>query len=235
MELDCETARTDEVTLVTAWLQNERATDRRVRLRNRLDGPVLPPRRNGEPEPGWDRDGVTIVVPGGERIALGYACPAEPESPPATVEWVDADDESGRESPVAEAMRRLGDARPPRAVLGGEPESTEKSENEAEQARPCPADRPNREPTPEEMPPDVETLLRPYRERVERVEALGAADVPTAADLLETGGGLADVEAMGTDLDDSAVALRALAAEATALAARAEAATPPTETLRRLS
>ena len=245
MELDCETARTDAVTLVTVQLRNERATDRRVRLENRLDGPVLPPRRNKEPEPGWDSDGVTTVVPPGECVALGYACPAEPESPAVTVEWVGDADGTEQEAPVREAMRRLGDARPPRAVLAGEhePPAAEppaepevEPENGAEDASKPRGDRTGRRATPPiRVSDDSETVLQPYRERVETVEALGAADVATAAEILEQSGGLTGLEATAAKLDDDAATLRTLAAEATVLAARAEAATPPTETLRRLS
>jgi len=236
MELDCETHRTDEVTLVTVRLENERATDRRVRLENRLDGPVLPPRRNGEPEVGWDRDGVTTVVPANTQEALGYACPAGPKSPPVGIEWVGDADGTEQEAPVKAAMRRLGDARPPRAVLGEEHEPTREPDNGVEQTPPRPDGGPDRERESRAgASNEFEALLRAYRERVETVEALGAAGVPTAADLLENGGGLAGVEATGAKLDADAAALRALAAEATALATRAEAATPPTETLRRLS
>lgn len=237
MELDCETTATEGVTLVTVRLRNERATDRRVRVRNRLEGPVLPPRRNNEPEAGWDRDGVTSVVPAGERVSLGYACPAERESPPAVIEWVDAEDPE-QEPTVADALRRLGDARPPRAVLGedAEPVRSEASNSEHATARPANGEPAGRNATERSTVAEgAEELLRAVRERVETVEALAAADVPTAAAILETNGGLAGVQAMGTELDGDAAALRALAAEARALAARAEAATPPEDALRRLS
>jgi hypothetical protein len=236
MELDCETARTDAVTLVTVQLRNERATDRRVRLENRLDGPVLPPRRNKEPEPGWDSDGVTTVVPPGECVALGYACPAEPVSPAVRVEWIGDADGTEQEAPVREAMRRLGDARPPRAVLGGKHEPPTAPQDGAEHASTQSGDRTGDGTTPPaRVPSDSETVLQSYRDRVEAVEALGAADVATAAEILEQSGGLAGLEATAAKLEDDAATLRTLAAEAAVLAARAEAATPPTETLRRLS
>jgi len=78
-------------------------------------------------------------------------------------------------------------------------------------------------------------LLQPYRERLETVEALGVASVPEATGLLETNGGLAGIEQMGSGLTADAAALRALASEATALAARAETASLPTASLRKLS
>lgn len=243
MELDAETVDTEAATLVTAVLRNGRATARRVRLENRLDGPVLPPRRNGDPEPGWDRDGVTAVVPPGERLALGYACPAEPTSPPVEIEWVGDADGTEQEAPVREAIRRLGDARPPRAVVGtaADPTESEATELPAVTAQSAGAERDETAPV---CSSDDEVPLQEYRERIETVEALAAADVPTAADILESSGGRAGVEALGRRLDRDAGSLRALAArastaavraEATTLAARAEAATPPTETLARLS
>lgn len=232
MELDTDTEPFAEGTLVTVWVRNERATDRRVRLTNRLDGPVLPPRRNKQPEPGWDREGVTIVVPAGEQVALGYACPAEPASPPVSVAWVEAAEEPVRD-PVADAMRRLGDHRPPRDALA---DGERAANHDALPNQPEPGGASSVEPARSSpLPSEAAALLGPARRRIETVEALGAVGVPAAADLLEVSGGLAGVEATRATLDDDAVALRALAAEAKSLAARAEAATPPTETLRRLS
>jgi hypothetical protein len=198
---------------------------------------VVPPRRNGEPEAGWDREGVTTVVPAGEQLALGYACPAEAESPPVTVEWVGDADGTERGATASGAMRRLGDARPPRAVVGGDsaPPRERALERAQPAADPTPDETPDHERSLQQPAENCERVLRPYRERVETVEALGAAGVPTAAAILETNGGLAGIEVVGRALDEDAAALRALAAEATALAARAEAATPPTETLRGLS
>ena len=257
MELDWETNSVGELTLVAARLSNRRATPRRVRLENSLDGPVLPPRRQGEPEAGWDRDGVTTVVPAKECVALGYACPngeQEPTEPPVAVKAVESPDtaEAAGASGAAEATatekrrvsevkRRYADARPPRVAVGGptalgsqeRPLSLELSEREAAKRSDGEADsavclaRNSRTVT--------KDMLRQYRSRIETVEALTVAGVTEAADLLETGGGLTGIEAMGRELTDDAAALRALAAEATALAARADAATPPTETLRRLS
>jgi hypothetical protein len=237
MELDWTTEQAGDVTLVRVHLRNERPTDRRVRLRNRLDGPVLPPRRQREPEAGWDRDGVTAVVPAGSATALGYACPAPPAEPPVTA--ADVGDPDGSETgtpseqPVDEALRRLGDARPPRAVVGGEDGASDR-----ETSKSCRSgDEPPVSccPSRADHPPGVVDVLAPFEERVETVEALGLASVPEAAALLEANGGVAGIERMGEQLLDDAAALRALAVEATALAARAEAATPPTEALRRLS
>ncbi|MFB6127166.1 MAG: hypothetical protein ABEJ79_07740 [Halolamina sp.] len=125
--MHCETAvRTvDGVGLVAVRLRNPVAVPRRVRVENRLDGPVCPPRRDGVPEPGWDRDGVTVRVDAGGRRALGYACPmadesVEPVEPAATVANTDraSDDATGRERRrVREAVHRLGRPGPPRDAV----------------------------------------------------------------------------------------------------------------------
>lgn len=126
MHLSYETTSLDEVTLVTARLHNETPVDRRVRLRNRLDGPVMPPRTEGVPEAGWDDDGYETVVPADSTLAVGYACPV-PESaecdPPLVVdadERATGDLERGVANPETEAeavVRRLGRAVPPRDAV----------------------------------------------------------------------------------------------------------------------
>ncbi|KAB1192669.1 hypothetical protein GJR96_04130 [Haloferax sp. MBLA0076] len=68
---------TDGIVLVTVRLDNPAPVAQRVRLRNRLDGLVLPPRRGGVPEPGWDDTGFDGVVPADSTVALGYACPVD--------------------------------------------------------------------------------------------------------------------------------------------------------------
>lgn len=240
MELDWTTEQASGVTLVALRLQNERATARTVHLKNRLDGPVLPPRRHGEPEQGWDREGVTTRVPAGEAVSLGYACPAEVTDPPVDIVSVEAATEPAPADPVADAMRQLGDARPPRSVLG-EPliacQQPDRSPGESpdEQSRdqdPDPERIPDRT---DEIPAGAGAVLRPYRERLETVEALGVASVSEATGLLRSNGGVAGLEQLGAELTADAAALRALAAEATALAVRAETASVPTASLRRLS
>jgi hypothetical protein len=241
MELHWTTEPVGPVTLVRVRLRNERTVDRRVRLQNLFDGPVLPPRRNGEPEAGWDRDGVTTVVPAGESVALGYACPAPAADPPVETASVGPVETTGPdEASASDAIRRLGDARPPRAVLGAEGETAGTAGHNARQPDGDPAqqsarDAADAEPPQRGLPAEADELLEPYRQRVRTVEALSLASVSEAAPLLDATGGLAGVEETGTRLAGDAAELRALAAAATALAARAEAAAPPTESLRRLS
>lgn len=81
--LDWETERTDGVTLVRLYVTSEYR--RRVRVENRLDGPVWPPRREGQPAAGWDGDAFEGVVTPADRLVVGYASPAPPADPPAEV------------------------------------------------------------------------------------------------------------------------------------------------------
>lgn len=245
MELDWTTATVDGVTLVRVRLGNRRTVDRRVRLRNRLDGPVLPPRRQRAPEAGWDADGVSVVVPAESSVARGYACPAPDDEPPVEIAGVGPVEETeDADEPVREAIRSLGDARPPRAVLGEEAvvahpnQPGSKAANGGDSGQSTAADR-ERDRTEvyklPALPPDLDAALAPYRTRIRTVEALNLASVTEATRILDTTGGVAGVERTGEQLDTDAATLRALAAEATALAARAEAATLPLDALRRLS
>ncbi|MFB6152094.1 MAG: hypothetical protein ABEJ40_09845, partial [Haloarculaceae archaeon] len=81
--LDWSLDRADGVTLVRLFVTAPGA--RRVRVENRLDGPVWPPRSQGRPAAGWDEDRFEGVVAAGERLVVGYATPARPEEPPAEV------------------------------------------------------------------------------------------------------------------------------------------------------
>jgi|AntRauTorcE11898_2_1112593.scaffolds.fasta_scaffold01366_8 hypothetical protein len=226
MDLDWTQQSAAGVSLVTARLRNERATDRQVRLENCLDGPILPPRRNEVPEAGWDRDGVTTVVPAGNSVALGYACPAPESTPPVAIDSVGpaGDDE---ETDAVAAVRELGDHRPPREVLAASDESGELDGPTGTEMKTTASET--------DHAPDIDDPLAEFRTRVETVEALRAAGVQEATDLLAANGGIAGVEALASSLDADAAQLRTLAAAAETLADRAEAATPPTESLRRLS
>ena len=120
--LDCRAESRAEISLVTLVVENSTETARRVRVANRLDGPVWPPRREGVPEAGWDDGGFEGVVAPGASRALGYASPAPPADPPAELVWTERAGETEAErSPDTfdddatpeGIVRALGDPRPP--------------------------------------------------------------------------------------------------------------------------
>lgn len=118
MELSWRVERESGVSLVRCRIHNDAAVPCRVRLRNLLDGPVLPPRRRGVPESGWDADGVTLRLEPGERRAVGFACPAPTAEPPVACETEQiADAEADAEPSAATAIRSLGSYRPPRDAV----------------------------------------------------------------------------------------------------------------------
>jgi hypothetical protein len=215
----------DDVVLVAVELRNPSPVDRRVRVENRLDGPVLPPRSAGVPDPGWDETGFAGVVPAGGTRALGYAAPASGERPPITV--VDEGRASGDESasPARAAARELEESRPPADAVPAvgateaEPTGTDRREEGVADAETA-------------VPPPVEAWLSAVEDRVERGERLTDASVATATAELE---GTTDVEDLDARLAADAAALRALSDRATGLATRASAVDIPLESLRRLA
>jgi hypothetical protein len=92
--LDWETDRTDGVTLVRLYVTA--GDHRRVRIENRLDGPVWPPREEGQPAAGWNDDTFEGIVTPDHRLVAGYATPAQPTDPPVEVV---ADDPADAETP----------------------------------------------------------------------------------------------------------------------------------------
>lgn len=118
VSLSATTDRWDGVTLVTARLQGA-GVAQRVRLANRLDGPVWPPRRNGVPEEGWKEGSYETVVPADQTVAVGYASPAPPTDDPLQIAEqtiVDQRDDHEATTP-ADVLRELGDPSPPRDAV----------------------------------------------------------------------------------------------------------------------
>lgn len=115
------TAAVDErngVTLVELEVENPTRTPRRVRIRNELSGTLLPPRRHGCVVDGFDEDGVTIAIAAGARRAVGYACRAGAESPPATLVGSEpCESEELEERSADDIVAALGDPRPPRDAV----------------------------------------------------------------------------------------------------------------------
>lgn len=137
MQTSVSTHRAANVILVAVTVYNNTSVDCRVRVQNRLNGPVLPPRQAGIPASGWDTAGYNGYVPAGKRMTIGYACPSDDNDDDDTVPSIDetvsveahagniADSTSintSIPSPTDAVIRTLGRARPPvDAVSGSNP------------------------------------------------------------------------------------------------------------------
>ncbi|MFC6826887.1 hypothetical protein [Halopelagius fulvigenes] len=120
---DCSVESVAGATLVSVRVHNDAPVARRVRVRNVLDGPVCPPRREGVAESGWDDEGYEGVVPAEGTVAVGYACPVETDerddSAPVAVESLGRAEDGDEGNGVAHAVRSLGRARPPADAVPG--------------------------------------------------------------------------------------------------------------------
>lgn len=134
MRLAASIERTGDVTLVAVRATNTTDRPQRVRVANRLDGPVWPPRTGGRPAPGWDDGGYEGVFDTGETRSLGYATPAEPAHDhrtgaelPVEVAWMEHAPDGPPDDPPAPGVivSRLGDPRPPLDVLPDSSDLTE--------------------------------------------------------------------------------------------------------------
>lgn len=116
VDIETDTARRNEVTFVRAVVTNDRSTPQRVRLRNRLDGPVWPPRYGDVTAPEWNDGTWESVLEPGQRIGVGYACPA-PVTTDDPVELVSSSRASmdAAESPE-EVLASLDEWAPERSV-----------------------------------------------------------------------------------------------------------------------
>lgn len=211
----------EDVTLVTVTLRNPEPVGRRVRVTNRLQGPVLAPRQAGVPEPGWDDEGFDGVVPAGGRRSLGYACPAPVERPPVAVDDEGRAGGDGGDRTAAAAVHGLGDPRPPDDAI---PEAVSDDGHDGTST-----DRGS-----DPLPPAVESWLSAVEERVAQGERLTGASVDTAAKTLAADEAVA-VPELEDQLAGDAEALEAVAARAAALADRAAAVDVPVAALRRLA
>ena len=220
--------------LVAVTLRNDTPVGVRVRVDNALDGPVLPPRRNGMPAAGWDADGFTGTVPASSRLGIGYACPigddgaADAPSDPVSLDVLGpADDpEPSDADRVADAVRALGRAAPPVDAVPA-PEAVDahaRADAPASDPRPrrrdAPTDSTDAPPTP------VAAWLDAVEARVRRAERLADATADEAASVLAVAGGADGVAALPADLDRDAASLRAARDRVDDLASRAAAADP---------
>jgi hypothetical protein len=264
VSVDARAVETDAATLVAATLQGG-TVPTRVTVRNRLDGPVWPPRRSGVPMTGWDESGYRGVVPAGATVGIGYACPAPPADPPVEIVATEPPEDGATFDSADDVRRALGSPAPPRAAVplrGAVEESpaAPATERPDDTRGPPSAGRDRYErtngsasaPDPERrrpsgagaceppadpwLPAPVANWLDRVEGRLERAEELAAAeDVPAATEALAEVGSLAAARTLEERREVDAERLRELAQRATALADRAERATVPVETLDRLA
>ena len=185
MEFAWDVDREGDVSLIRCRVCNDAAVPRRVRIESRLGAPVLPPRRGGVPEDGWDESGVTLRLDPGERRALGFAARASPTDPPVEVAEVEAVDPTADQgtpgateapdraaSATAAALRRLADHRPPRDAVTDETDGTDGTDRSGE---PDPRDGED-----DSGPPVGDTPERPEASEDDDVNPDSDADAPTA-------------------------------------------------------
>jgi len=111
--LNWHLGRSEGVTFVEVAITSE--TDARVEVASTLR-PVWPPRVGGRPVAGWENHRFTGTVEADGRLVFGYASPAEPETPPATI--VETEPPSGDTGGEPEQLiGRLGRAEPPRDAV----------------------------------------------------------------------------------------------------------------------
>lgn len=118
MNLTAAVEERNGVALVELEVENSTRTTRRVRIQNELSGVLLPPRRHGSVVEGFDEEGVTVTIAAGGHRAIGYACRAEAESPPATLVGSEpCDPGEVDERSADDILVALGDPRPPRDAV----------------------------------------------------------------------------------------------------------------------
>jgi hypothetical protein len=236
--LDCATSRHDGVTLVTVTVR-DLDTEARIRIENRLDGPVWPPRTEGQPECGWTESGFCGIVGPGPQ-AFGYATPAPPSDPPVELVETDPDPDPDQTESPEDLVRQLGDPSPPQDSIpadrsdadgGSQQHDTTKQHDTTE--RTTEEHTSNTEPT-DELPEPIAEWLDEMAARVTRAEALSEAEtVPEATTAVRRAEGIEGVRSLAGN--DDAQQLRAVAERTRRLADRRETATVPVETLSTLA
>lgn len=113
-----ETVERNGVTFVTATVSHDRGTPQVVRLANRLDGPVWPPRLGDETAPAWTDGTWEARVGPDQALGVGYATPAPPlaDGGPLSVVSVTRATRDGGTSPEA-VLASLDDWSPPSDAL----------------------------------------------------------------------------------------------------------------------
>lgn len=166
------------------------AVTERIRIESELT-PVWPPRREGVPLEGWDERGYEGIVSPEGRTLLGYATPADPADPPASLTTLspaptDAEDltpeATGRENLGRETAHSSPELPSPDAARSLAPADLVRTLGRAAPPRDAvPAPRPSDPPDPAGIPADgaatdpVEAWLDTVESQLETVEKLGAA------------------------------------------------------------
>jgi hypothetical protein len=243
---DVTTTATAGGVLVAVTLCNDTAVAVRVRVDNDLDGPVLPPRREGVPTAGWDEDGFTGTVPANGRAGIGYACPVgdggaadraasnskpnrdsdpDPDAEAISLEVLGpADgDEPSESDRVDAAVRSLGRATPPADAVPASPiVDPDGSAADRQSSR---RDDPDRSGT-SDVPAPVARWLDAIESRVRRAERLTDATADEASAVLEDCGGTDAVATLPGDHERDLASLRAVGDRIEELTARAADADP---------
>lgn len=218
VSLTSRTRRLDAATLVEVLVTAETPT--RVRVANRLDGPVWPPRTQGVPAEGWDDDCFEGVVDG--RLVFGYATPAESADQPVELVLTEPSNGETTEEPTpATLVRSLGDRRPPRDVTG-----------RAE--RTC--DSPAGERSTDSPPAALTDWLDTVESRLETADRLAqASSVTEASEAVAAAGGSEAVLELRAQLATDRAELARVRSRCDSLAGRVERVDIPAEALTRLA
>ncbi|MFA9516675.1 hypothetical protein ACERIT_05595 [Halopenitus sp. H-Gu1] len=219
MDLSCSRETRGGLAIVIGRIRNETGSPKRVRIANALEGPVLPPRRRGVPEPGWDAEGYTCRVAGESTEAFGYVCAADApaDGPPARIDSVaepkdardgDGSDESEENVRIDDsttvAHQTLGDHRPPRKSIA---DGSRRSSTTGRRGVRTPTTTREKQTTKRTRDP-LEAHLDRMVERLERLERLEDGSLTVATRIVSDAGDLsafrrdlrrldADVERLG--------------------------------------
>lgn len=222
--LDWEQSRQGGVTLVELCVTTE--TPEQIRVESQLR-PVWPPRKQGIPAAGWDRDGFEGAVDPTTSLVLGYASPAPPVEPPAQVEQREGEtDPTGTEPRSTghepeEIVRALGQSAPMRDAVptdrspqtAAEPESKERAQ-------------------PTAVPPWFERVEQRLDD-AERLTGISGADEARGA--IDALGGIERVRELKRQLDQDREKLERLERRQRTLASRLATLDIPVATLERVT
>jgi len=229
LDWDCVTE--GGVTLVRLAVRSETPTT--VRIENQLDGPVWPPRTRGVPEAGWDERGYEGMVEPDDRLVLGYASPAEPVEPPATITSERAPEPDEERPTPEELLRTLGEAEPPRdAVASGATTEAAGSRGAGRNGAggDDDADGAGRADGPE--PPELEAWFGAVERRLGTAERLAdASSVEDARSAVDAAGGMEGIHSLCSHLEGDREALARIERRARRLREREEAVEVPVEAL----